>query len=103
GSRVWSLDERNFALSVANLVAAASADEGRRIALRRLADSEELARLVVDLAHDAFIGMGSDGRIASWNAQAGTTLGWTRDEGAGRPLAETIIPASFRRAHLEGL
>src|SRR5215510_250470 len=103
GSREWNTDERNFTLSVANLVAAASADEDRRIALRRLADSEKVARLVVDTAHDAFVGMGSDGRIVAWNARAEATFGWKREEVIGRPLVETIIPPSFREAHKKGL
>ena len=101
--RDWLRDERNFALSVANLVAAATADEERRIALRRMADSEEISRLVVDTAHDAFIGMGSDGRIVSWNTQAEVTFGWSRAEAIGRPLVETIIPLAFREAHLAGM
>src|SRR5262249_18257486 len=84
GERGWLADERNFALSVANLIAAATADEDRRRALQRLADSEEISRLVVDTAHDAFIGMGSDGRILSWNAQAEVTFGWSRAEAIGR-------------------
>src|SRR5215510_7195117 len=103
GIHHWSADERNFALSVANLIAAAAADEGRRVALRRLADSEKLSRVVVNTAHDAFIGVGSDGRIISWNAKAEDTFGWTREEMIGRPLAETIIPSSFREAHLAGM
>jgi PAS domain S-box-containing protein len=103
GVRPWSTDEQNFALSVANLIVAARADEDRRTALGRLAASEELAHLVLDTAHDAFIGMGSDGRIVSWNAQAEATFGWSRAEAIGRPLAETIIPVSFRKAHLEGM
>ena len=47
----------------------------------------------------AFIGMNSDGRIVSWNAQAVSTLGWTLDEAVGRSLAELIIPRGFREAH----
>src|SRR5262249_2051034 len=86
GPRIWSTDEQNFALSIANLVVAARADEERRLALERLAASEELARLVVDTAHDAFVGMGSDGRIVSWNAQAEATFGWSREEAIGRLL-----------------
>src|SRR5262249_28048198 len=101
--RRWNTDERNFALSVANLVAAATADEARRRALRRLADSEELARLVVDTAHDAFIGMGSDGRIVSWNVQAQATLRRRADDAIGRSLRETMRPPSFREAHLAGM
>jgi len=103
GAREWNTDEQNFTLSVANLVAAASADEERRTALRWLADSEKVARLVVDTAHDAFVGMGSDGRIIAWNARAEATFGWKREEVIGRLLAETIIPPSFREAHQKGL
>ena len=103
GSREWSTDEKNFALSVANLIAAAASDEDRRLALRRLADSEKVARLVVDTAHDAFIGMGPDGRIIAWNAGAEETFGWKHDEVVGRPLVETIIPPSYREAHVQGL
>src|SRR5262249_29651883 len=91
------------ALSVANVVVAAFADEDRRIALQRLAESENLARLVVDTAHDAFIAMGSDGRIVSWNAKSEATFGWRRDEVIGRSLVDTIIPDSFREAHLAGM
>src|SRR5262249_53770667 len=45
----------------------------------------------------------SDGRIASWNAQAETTFGWSREEAIGRLLVETIVPRSFREAHLKGM
>ena len=45
-------------------------DDERRQALTRLAESEARARLIVDTAHDAFIGIDSAGGIAAWNAQA---------------------------------
>jgi len=103
GAREWNPDEKNFALSVANLVAAAVSDENRRMALRMLADNEKVARLVVDTAHDAFIGMGSDGRIVAWNARAEETFGWKPEEVIGRSLVETIVPPSFREAHIKGM
>src|SRR4030095_6102310 len=53
--------------------------------------------------HDAFIGIDSAGRIAAWNAQAEATFGWTRDEVVGANLAETIIPPTFREAHVNGM
>ncbi len=102
-SRPWTVDEQQFAIAVANLVAVALADDERRQALDRLAESETRSRVIVDTAHDAFIGMGSDGRIATWNAQAEQTFGWTRDEAIGRDLAETIIPIAFREAHNRGM
>ncbi|MCC7010519.1 MAG: PAS domain S-box protein [Acidobacteria bacterium] len=103
GARAWPVDEQNFAIAVANLVAAAGAEEDRRRALARLADSETRARLVINTAHDAFIGIDSAGVIAEWNAQAERTFGWTRDEAVGRNLAETIIPPAYRDAHTSGM
>ncbi len=103
GPRAWTFDEQNFALSLANLVVVALADADRRQAVQNLAESEARARLVLDSAHDAFIGMDSDGRIVSWNAQAEATFGWTRDEIIGTRLSETIIPQGFRSAHDQGL
>jgi PAS domain S-box-containing protein len=101
--RRWTVDERNFVLSVGNLVAMAVADEERRTALERLALSEARAHLILNTAHDAFVGVNSRGEIVEWNAQAETIFGWTRDEVVGASLAETIIPQSYREAHLRGL
>ena len=102
-ARTWTVDEQNFVISAGNLVAVAVADEERRLALARLADSESRATLIVDTAHDAFVGMDVDGRIAAWNAQAERTFGWTRDEAIGRVMADTIVPARFRDAHNQGI
>ena len=103
GARDWTVDEQNFAISVANLIVVAIVEEERRNALARLAESEARARLIVDTAHDAFIGIDPTGRIVAWNAQAERTFGWTRDEVLGRNLAETIIPPAFREAHTSGM
>ncbi len=103
GARPWTFDEQNFALSLANLVVVALADADRRQAVQNLAESEARSRLVLDFAHDAFIGMDSDGRIVSWNAQAEATFGWPRDEVIGRQLSKTIIPHGFRDAHDQGM
>jgi PAS domain S-box-containing protein len=103
GPRIWTVDEQNFAISVSNLVVVALSEDERRGALARLAESDARARLIVDTAHDAFIGIDSAGMIVSWNAQAEATFGWTRDEIHGHNLAETIIPPGFRDAHNNGL
>jgi PAS domain S-box-containing protein len=103
GPRSWTFDEQNFAISLANLVVVALADADRRQAVQNLAESEARARMVLDSAHDAFIGMDSDGRIVSWNAQAAAIFGWSRDEAIGRQLADTLIPEPFRAGHRAGL
>jgi PAS domain S-box-containing protein len=102
-ARSWTVDEQNFSIAAANLIVAALADEERRVALERLAESEARARQVVDTAHDAFIGIDSSGRIITWNAQAELTFGWSAAEALGRPLAETVIPPAWRDAHAKGL
>jgi two-component system, sensor histidine kinase and response regulator len=103
GPRVWTIDEQNFAVSTANLIAVATADQRRREALSKVAESDAQAHLILDTAHDAFVGMDSAGRIVVWNAQAEQTFGWTRQEAVGRNLAETIIPMAFREAHNHGM
>jgi signal transduction histidine kinase len=52
-ARTWTVDERNFALSVANLVTAAIADEAREAAVRRLAEREEDLRRAKEAAEAA--------------------------------------------------
>jgi PAS domain S-box-containing protein len=103
GARTWTVDEQNFAISVANLIVMAVAEDERRTALGRVAESEARARLIIDTAHDAFIGIDASDRITVWNAQAERTFGWTREEALGRRLAETIIPREFRDAHNTGM
>ena len=102
-TRAWTVDEQNFAVAVSNLIVVALVEEDRRHALAQLADSEARARLIVDTAHDAFIGIDSDGRVVAWNAQAEATFGWARAEVVGRSLAETIVPPAFRDAHNAGM
>jgi PAS domain S-box-containing protein len=102
-TRAWTVDEQNFAIAVANLIVVAIAEDERRHALDRLGESEARSRLIVDTAHDAFIGIDSTGTIVAWNAQAEATFGWTRDEALGSNLAETIIPPGFRDAHNNGM
>jgi PAS domain S-box-containing protein len=103
GRRIWSVDEQNFAIAVGNLIVVAIAEEDRRRAVARLAESEARARVIIDTAHDAYIGIDSDGRIVAWNAQAEATFGWTRDEAIGSRLTETIIPPAFREGHDNGM
>ena len=101
--RTWTVDEQNFAIATANLIVVALSEEDRRHALARLAESEARARLIVDSAHDAFIGIDSNDAIVAWNAQAERTFGWTREEALGRTLADTVIPPAFRDAHNNGM
>ena len=75
----------------------------RRRSEEALRQSEQRTRLIVDTALDAVITMDADGRISAWNAQAERMFGWSREEVAGRRMADTIIPSIHRAAHQRGL
>jgi two-component system, sensor histidine kinase and response regulator len=65
--------------------------------------AEERFRLILDSAHEAYVGMDANGAIIDWNNQAEVTFGWPRAEAVGRAVAETIIPPQYRDAHRQGL
>jgi len=68
-----------------------------------LAASEEHFRRVIEAAGDAFIAVDDHSAITGWNARAEAMLGWTREEILGRSLADTVIPARYRDAHVAGV
>ncbi|MDH3675261.1 MAG: PAS domain S-box protein, partial [Anaerolineae bacterium] len=58
---------------------------------------------IIENALDAVITIDSDGIITSWNKQAETTFGWSRQEALGLRLSDTIIPHQYREAHNQGM
>ncbi len=72
-------------------------------AAQRLADSEARARLIIDTAPDAFVGIDIESRIVDWNLQAAATFGWRAEEAIGRTLFETILPPQHGEAHRRGM
>lgn len=71
--------------------------------LQKTTVSREYLESILESANDAFISIDEKGRIIFWNRQAEKTFGWTRDEVAGKLLAEVIIPEQYREAHVRGL
>ena len=65
--------------------------------------SERRVRAIIDTALNAFVGIDERGVITDWNPRAEEIFGWSRQEAVGRPVAETIIPAQFRDAHLRAM
>ncbi len=55
--------------------------------------------MIVDSALDAIISVNESGIIIDWNPQAEHLFGWTKEEIIGQPVADTIIPQTFRKAH----
>ena len=71
----------------------------RRAIEEALRASEERFRAVIETASDAFVSVGTDGRIVEWNRKAEETFGWTREEAIGLPLVATVVPEASREAH----
>jgi sigma-B regulation protein RsbU (phosphoserine phosphatase) len=63
--------------------------------VKRLADAEARAELVVETAPDAFVGVDVEGRILNWNAQATAIFGWTKRQALRKTLWDTVIPPGF--------
>jgi PAS domain S-box-containing protein len=61
---------------------------------RRSEDAIRAQAQLLDLAQDAIIVLGRDGRVQYWNNGAEYTYGWTAEEALGRPLDELLQSAS---------
>jgi PAS domain-containing protein len=68
---------------------------GRREATQReLRQETECFQNILETTSDAFVEIDAAGQIASWNAAAVRTFGWTREEALGRSLVQTVVPAA---------
>jgi PAS domain S-box-containing protein len=68
-----------------------------------LREQSEHNRMILETAHDAFIGMDPDGSITAWNPQAERTFGWAAAEVMGRRLCDTVIAPAYREVHAHGV
>jgi PAS domain S-box-containing protein len=62
---------------------------------------KRLASIVED-APVALVTTDTEGVIKAWNPKAAETFGWSAQEIVGRTVDETIVPAPFRQAFVEG-
>ncbi len=68
-----------------------------------LKESEEKFRSISTTAQDAIIMMNHNGNIYYWNPAAEKIFGYSADEVMNKPIHNTIAPAKYRNAYLEGL
>src|SRR2546429_5000287 len=66
-------------------------------------DGVDSRSAVFDAALDAIVTVNHEGRILEFNAAAEQLFGFSRAEGCGRLLVETIIPERFRDPHRQGM
>ena len=70
--------------------------------ITRRKQAEESFQGLVEAAPNAFLVVGSEGRIVLLNSQTEAIFGYTRQELVGRPV-ETLIPERFRSDHQDHL
>ena len=75
----------------------------RKEAERRLEESAQRERLVIQNALDAIVTIDDEGRITEWNKQAEQCFGWPRHEAMGQMMVEMIVPPLYRAAHRKGM
>ncbi|HJV87939.1 MAG TPA: PAS domain S-box protein [Noviherbaspirillum sp.] len=71
--------------------------------LQKANTAEQLYRLIIDNALDAFVAIDCNDTIIEWSNQAERIFGWNRDEVLGASLADTLIPERLRATHLASL
>lgn len=96
------VETRTRDLQLANEMLSASIAQQLRFE-QELRRREAELQMVLQNANDAYVCIDHHGVIRDWNQQAEHTFGWSREEAIGRPLDETIVPASMREAHRRGL
>ena len=75
----------------------------RRIAEKRVAQSELMQRTILRNALDAVIIINEKGLIEFWNSNAEEIFGYKQEEVLDKSLSGIIIPEKFRAAHEAGI
>lgn len=75
----------------------------RESAIKALKENRDEIRLIIDSTLDAIIGINAEGIVTTWNPQATSIFGWSKEHIIGQPLTTAIIPPQYRQAHIDGL
>jgi PAS domain S-box-containing protein len=70
--------------------------------IAQIVEERQRMKAILDNSNDAFIAIGSDGRVTDWNKQAEKMLGHSAAQAIGCDLARLIIPERQRHAHTAG-
>lgn len=101
------LDERDFSEQDIELMLALSnqaiiAIENTTL-FQALRESEERTRLIIETSLEAIVTIDAEGIITSWNAQAETIFGWSREDAVGLEFADTLLMPPYRQNYEDGL
>lgn len=93
--KVWELDDRHFAQSIADIIAIMIEQSEREKAEKALQVSEEKLRFVTQKAIDAILTVNEKGHIISWNLGANKIFGYEEKEILGSPLVKLLPHGNY--------
>jgi PAS domain S-box-containing protein len=93
--RDWTLEDRHFGQTIAEIIAIMIEQSGRRKAEKALQESQERVRFITQKAIDAIISVSDKQEITSWNYGAEVMFGYNEKEMLGKPLHMVIPEADF--------
>jgi len=103
----FTMGDAGLAQRVGNQIAGAIGSAQLYADLKRaesdLVLSNDQNRMILETAHDAFIGMDERGQVVAWNSQAEETFGWPVGQAYRKRLSDLIIPDRFAARHLAGI
>ena len=74
-----------------------------QIAEKKVRESERRLQAFLNRGPDAIIIINENQEILEWNSKAEEIFGFSFEDIQGKTLAQTIIPAQYREAHLNGM
>ena len=72
-------------------------------AVDRVDTAEAITRALLNTAMDAILATDDSGVVVEFNPAAERMFGYTREQALGRPMADLVIPPSFRDHHSAGM
>lgn len=91
GQRNWSLEDKHFGQTIADIISIMIEQTARRKAENALKESEERLRFITQRSIDGIISINHHEEIISWNYGAHQMFGYNEFEILGKPL-RTILP-----------
>ncbi|MGI9180792.1 MAG: PAS domain S-box protein [Longimicrobiaceae bacterium] len=101
--REWTIEEQDFAASVADMVSLVLEASERVQAERAARETEARKASIVEASVDCIVTMDASGRILEFNPAAERVFGYSAAEATGREVAELIVPERLRNPHRRGI
>lgn len=95
GHRDWTLEDRHFGQTIADIIAIMFEQSARRKAEKALQESEERLRFITQKSIDGIISVNEREEVISWNYGAQQMFGYNEKEMLGKSLRRVIPKDDF--------